>query len=514
MSDQPLCRLHVTTASSVSLFGGLAEQAASMLGVDAADATRLQTLTLEVAQAMVAEAFTDVEAIDMDLEVVRSAGGFKVVLHDRGAPLDLSRGGYPPRVADLVRLGFADGLDMTYEPRRGNRAVIKKNLTYASVGGDAEFVAAVEAESAAGADIATDEAGEPLLEIRAMEPGDALGVARLFFRCYGYSAAHSSLIYEPEKMAEYVAEGRHFGTLAVTPTGRVVAHVASDIERPDAVTGRIGLFVVDPDWRGLKLGSKVGLVHLQRLLARGIIGQFTEAVTVHTASQRPALATGAHEVGLLLAGQPPQLTFTGFEGTEGRRKSALMFFGSFGEVPHRTVHVPHVYRDIIERIYREANLPREVQSDFNPRQTEDRSETRLTITLSHETGVARIRVDGYGADFLEALQQQVSQLQLNRYDVIWVYFPLADPATSMYASGLQELGLSFCGVYPEYQDGDVLVLQSLNNVDIDPQDIQVASAMGEFIRDYVIADARKASDRVARHTRSRARMARIYEALE
>ncbi len=514
MSDQILCRLHVSTAHSVSLFGGMAESAATMLGVGAADATRLRALTLEVAEAMVREAFADADEIDMDLEVARSAGGFKLVLADRGAPLDLSRGGYPPRVADLVRLGFGDGLDMTYEPRKGNRAVISKNLSYHSIDADAEFVAGVEAESAASTDIPMNESGEPLLEIRAMEPGDSLRVARLFFRCYGYSAAYSTLVYEPEKMSEYVAAGRHFGTIALTPAGRVVAHVASEIERPEAVTGRIGLFVVDPDYRGFKIGTKVGLAHLTRLLERGIVGQFTEAVTVHTASQRPALATGAHEVGLLLAGQPPQLSFTGFEGTEGRRKSALMFFGRLGEVPHRTVHVPHVYREIIERIYQEADLPREVLSDFNARAVEDSAETRLTIKLSHETGVARIRVDRYGADFLETLQQQVGQLQLNRYDVILVYFPLSDPDTSMYASGLQELGLSFGGVYPEYGDGDVLVLQSLNNVDIDPDDIKVASPMGEYIRDFIISDARQASDRVARHTRSRARMARIYEVLE
>jgi serine/threonine-protein kinase RsbW len=514
MPDQILCRLHVSTATSVSLFGGLAESAATMLGVSASDATRLRTLTLEVAEAIVREAFAGTNEIDMDLEVARAAGGFKVVLTDRGAPLDLHHVGYPPRVADLVRLGFGDGLDITYEPRQGNRAVISKNLSYSSVDDDAEFVAGVEAESAASPDIPLNDAGDPVLEIRAMEPDDALGVARLFFRCYGYSAAYASLVYEPDKMSEYVAAGRHFGTLAVTPTGRVVAHVASEIERPEAVTGRIGLFVVDPDYRGFQIGTKVGLAHLSRLLERGIIGQFTEAVTVHTASQRPALATGGHEVGLLLAGQPPQLSFTGFDDTGGRRKSVLMFFGGFGQVPPRTVHVPHVYRDIIERIYREANLPREVLSDFNPRQAEEAANTRLTIKLSHETGVARIRVDSYGADFLETLQQQVSQLQVNRYDVTWVYFPLSDPATSMYASGLQELGLSFCGVYPEYQDGDVLVLQCLNNVDIDPEDIQVASPMGEFVRDFVIADSRSAADRVARHTRSRARMARIYEVLE
>lgn len=512
MVEASLCHLRITSREAISLLSAVAEDAAAMLGVPAVECAQLGTLTHEVAEAVVRDAFDGAADVDLDLAVERSAGGFTVVLTDHGAPLDFGKGGYPPRVADLVRLGFADGLDISYEPRRGNRSEIRKNLTYASLGADAEFAASVDAESAE--EIALDENGELLVDIRPMTDADVVGVARLFYRCYGYSAAYASLVYEPDRLAEYVEAGLHFATIAVTPSGRVVGHLSSEVEDPQAVTGRIGMLAVDPAYRRHHLAMRIGMVHITRLIARGIIGQFTEAVTVHLGSQRTALAGGAHEVGLMLAGQTADLEFQGFDSTAGHRKSVLLYYGGLEGHPHRSVYAPPAYADIVSRIYDETALPRTIHSAYDRQAGGSDEDSRFTVALSHETGVARIWVETYGEDFLTSLQQQVAQLQLNRYELILVHFPLGDPGTSLYASGLQELGLSFCGVYPEYRDGDCLVLQSLNNVDVDPDSINVASELGAYMKDFVIADYHRAFDIAAQRSRSRARMARIYEALD
>jgi hypothetical protein len=169
---------------------------------------------------------------------------------------------------------------------------------------------------------------------------------------------------------------------------------------------------------------------------------------------------------------------------------------------------------VVERIYDEGTLPRTVHSRYERQSSDAATDTGIRVSLSHETGVARIRVESYGTDFLSALQEHLRQLRLNRYDLIMVYLPMTDPATSHYGAGLHELGLSFCGVYPEYRDGDVLVLQSLNNVEVFPEEIKVASELGEFMRDFVVADYRLADDLAEQRSRSRAHMARIYEALD
>ena len=45
-------------------------------------------------------------------------------------------------------------------------------------------------------------------------------------------------------------------------------------------------------------------------------------------------------------------------------------------------------------------------------------------------------------------------------------------------------------------------------------EINVASDMGTYLRDFVLEDYRRAAERVAQRERSRAHMARIYEALD
>lgn len=512
MAETTLCRLAITSRAGVALTSGVVEQSADLLGLGAADRSRLGTLTHELVDAILREAFSGSDAIELELEVTRVTGAMRCVIKDRGAPMDFGRGGYPPRVADLIRLGFADTLDVKYEARRGNRTELTKHLTYTSLTSDADFAAAMAAEPTEEVPIGPD--GEAIVDIRPMTADDCVGLARLFYRCYGYSAAYASLIYEPERLAEYVEAGKHVATVAVAPSGRIVGHLASTIEDPTAVTGRVGYYAVDPACRQLNIGLRVAMVHIPRLLEMGIIGQFSETVTVHLGSQRSALHNGGHEVGLMLARQSADLDFQGFQEDQELRKAVVLFYIPLGVTPHRDVHVPPAYREVVARIYRDAGLDRGIVTDSTREAEGLATDSRFTINLRHDTGLAHLKVESYGPDFLVALQQQVAQFLLNRFDLILVYLPLGNPLTSYFGAGLQELGLSFCGVYPEYDDGDVLVLQHLNNVKIDPEQILVASPMGEFLREFALTDLHQADSRQAMLSRSRAHMARLFDAIE
>lgn len=509
MSD-PLCRLHVQSREAVALAPGLVEGSADMLGLATSDRVRLRALTVEVLEAVLRDAFGPEDQVDLDLEVLREPGAMRLIVRDRGAPLDFGAG-YPPRVADLIRLGFADGLTFANEGRAGNRTEISKHLTYEQVT-DEQFIAETEADMIPAPTLAED--GQVVVDIRPMTTDDVVGVARLFYRCYGYTVAYAPVVYEPERLAELVESGQHLATVAVSPEGHIVGHLSSEVHDPDATTGKIGLLAVDPVYRRHGLSLRIGFAHVTRLLELGFVGQYTEAVTVHLGSQKAALTGGGHEAGMLLAGQSNELDFRGFESDDKVRKAVMLFYGSFGKTPQRTSYVPPIYREVIERIYSVGNLPREVVADFERHPDVSGAQSRFRLNLRHETGLGFIYVEAYGEDFLESLQEQVKQLRMNRFELILVVLPLSDPATSYFGSGLQEIGLSFSGIYPEYDDGDVLVLQNLNNVEIRPEEINVASDMGEFLRDFVVEDYQRAGERVAQWERSRAHMARIYEALD
>lgn len=509
-ANDPLCRLHITSRDAVGLAPALVEAGGDLLGLYPRDRARLATLIVEVLDAILRDAYEPGEAVEVDVQMLRTPGALKVELRDKGAPLDFGTS-YPPRVADLIRLGFADDLAFVNEGREGNRTDIIKNLHYATISDDAEFIEETEQDPTPEPAIGED--GQVVVDIRPMTKDDVVGVARLFYRCYGYTIAYAPTVYEPERLAELVDSGRHLATVAVSPEGRIVGHLASEVHDPEAVTGKIGLLAVDPLYRRHNLAMRIGFMHVGRLVENGFVGQYTEAVTVHPGSQKAALRGGAHEVGMMLGAQSNDLDFKGFDADERVRKAVVLFYGSFGNSPERTVYVPPTYREVVQRIYDETTLPRTVQADFG-RPPEVPENARFRLRLGHDTGVAWVYVESYGDDFLASLQNQVQQLRLNRFELILVVLPLSDPATAYFGSGLQELGLSFAGLYPEYDNGDVLVLQSLNNVEVRPDEIIVASEMGEFVRDFVLSDYHRAADRMMQRDRSRAYLARIYEALQ
>ena len=510
--SEPLCRLQIQSRQAVSLAPGLVEDGADMLGLPAPDRVRLRALAVEVLEAVLDNAFEpDQEDVDLTLEINREPGVMKLVLKDRGAPLDFGSD-YPPRVADLVRLGFADGLVFSNEGRAGNRTEITKGLQYDTINDDAQFIAETEADPAVAPTIGED--GQVVVDIRAMTPQDVVGVARLFYRCYGYTVNYAPVVYEPQRLAERVQSGQHIATVAVSPQGRIVGHLASEVHRPGANTSKIGLLAVDPVYRKHQLSLRIGFAHITRLVELGFVGQYTEAVTVHAGSQKGALRGGGHETGMMLAAQSNELDFRGFDSDDRARKSLMLFYGSLGTTPHREVHVPATYREVVERIYREGNLPRTVHAEFARRVETSAGPSRFRLDLRHETGAALIFVESYGEDFLAGLDQHLRQLRLNRFELIVTTLPMSDPGTSHFGSGLREIGLSFAGIYPEYDNGDVLLLQSLNNVEVHPEEINVASELGEFLRDFVVDDARRAGDHTAQRQRSQADLARIYEALD
>lgn len=508
--NQPLCRLQLTSRASVDVAAGLIDSAADTLGLGAPARIRLQAFFLEVIGAVVRDAFTEGDEIDLDVEVYREAGTMRIELKDRGAPLDFGAGGYPPRVADLIRLGFADRLTFSSQGRAGNRTVITKELPFASV--DEAFIEETKASPPPAPQLGDD--GLAVLDIRAMTADDVVEVARLFYRCYGYSVAYAPVVYQPEKLRELIEAGQHIGTVAVAPDGTVIGHVATEVSGPDAIVGEVGLLAVDPQYRGHKVTMRMGLSHITRLYEGGFVGQYSHAVTVHTRSQKSALQAGGKECGLLVAAQSGDLEFRGFDTAEGQRKAVVVFYASFGNTPERVVYAPPTYAEFVQRLYAHASLPRKVVAHFERRPDVPDQTSQFSVALRHETGIARLVVRRFGRDFLESLQNQVQQFRINRFETIWLGFPMSDPLTAHFAAGLHELGLSFASVMPEYDDGDVMWLQHLNNVEVVPEDIRVVSDFGEELRSFVLADMQQAAERVAVRDRSRVHMSRIYEALD
>ena len=64
--------------------------------------------------------------------------------------------------------------------------------------------------------------------------------------------------------------------------------------------------------------------------------------------------------------------------------------------------------------------------------------------------------------------------------------PLCDPATQHYCATVEKMGFFFSGIIPELHDGDVLRLQYLNNITIDPRKVVIVTEFGCVLFNYVL----------------------------
>jgi hypothetical protein len=91
-----------------------------------------------------------------------------------------------------------------------------------------------------------------------------------------------------------------------------------------------------------------------------------------------------------------------------------------------------------------------------------------------------------GLDLEELVKFRLRELCLRKIDCIYIDLPLPHPATPKICASLEMIGFFFAGVIPEMSEGDVLCLQYLNNVDVDLENVQIASDFGKELLDYVI----------------------------
>ena len=129
-------------------------------------------------------------------------------------------------------------------------------------------------------------------------PGDALGLVRCVYRCYGYSYK-DSLLYEPRHIADGAARRPH-----ALGRRRHARRRPSSATAPPSSSARAipypeaGRLVVDPRYRGHHLAERLATARRElRRPEHGLPGIWAEAVTNHPSSQREMISLGGAEVG-------------------------------------------------------------------------------------------------------------------------------------------------------------------------------------------------------------------------
>ncbi|MEI6576011.1 MAG: ATP-binding protein [Bacteroidota bacterium] len=441
----------------------------------------IETVTEEACLNVIQHAFEPGDEGSFDLIVTRQPGRIVIAIEDKGLPFDSTvlesgeQGGLGLR---LMR-GFADEVKFYSMGRNGKRVEMVKYLPRedpASLMTDADRLVQENKEM-----LST----EPV-NFRMMTPADATGLTRCVYRTYGYSYG-SDYIYNPAEVREMLSSGIIESFLAVNSADETVGHLALIYHKLGAMVAESGQAVVDTRFRGRKLFEQLKIQLLQFAKDKGLYGVYSEATTAHPYSQKGNITLGAVETGFMLGFAPESVAIKTIEAaSKEMRLSGLFYFLKVNEEPMRTIYLPENHKTMIDRIISRIKMNRiygtpETPGVFN-RSTIIRSKIRP------EWGHAVINLSEYGDDFVSVMKTLLREIKNQKISAIFIDLPLCSPFTPHYYKELETLGFSFSCFVPEYEDGDVIRMQYLNNCVLDPSKISVAAEFGKELLAYIMDD--------------------------
>ncbi|KMY68927.1 hypothetical protein AAU61_04995 [Desulfocarbo indianensis] len=424
------------------------------------------------------EAVTNVIQHAFDLEgggvytliVSRWPGQVQVAIEDQGLPFDLEsfRTGDRTGLGHLLLRRYADEVRFYNRGAAGKRLEIFKHLPTDRP----ELFWEDEEREAGGPASASDEP----VEIRLLEPGETLALARAAYRAHGYAYAEEQ-VYYPDQMREMLESQRLVSAVAMTYGGEVAAHAALRLEEPQALAAETGLGLVDPRFRERGLLPQVLALVIEEARQRGLSGLWGLAGCAEPEMQEAALGLGFRETGLLLAAGPG--------AGEGRRQSGLLYYLTLEPGEERQVFAPPHHGGILRELYRACGLPRRLVAAGSAPALAGGS--LLDLKLQPEWGRAVLGVSRCGADLLEQISAELKGLKLRGLPCVYLDLPLHEPALPSLTPQLEMMGFFWAGLLPEAgPQGDVLRLQYLNNAEPEGGPCLV-SGLGRRLWDYVAA---------------------------
>jgi anti-sigma regulatory factor (Ser/Thr protein kinase) len=458
-------------------------------GLDEASVRDLELATEEACHNVIEHAYEPGEEGYYKVKIHREPTCFRITVRDEGMPFNLQRlnEDEPSDIGVRLMRACTDEIRSKYLGKKGKVVELVKNFPF-------ESVAEVETTSTIGMSSEVDLAPRSeKVTLRLMRSDETISLARLIYRVYGYTYPHED-IYYPEKFASLIESGLVTSCVAVNEEDEIVGHLGVFLETPEDHVGESALAAVDPRYRGRGLFPRMKKMMMGEVASKGILGLYSRAVTVHVASQKSNVKMGAKETGFVLAHSPPTAIFKKMktEVADIRRTVALFYVPV---VPDReqNVFLPHNHQEIINKIYKNAELPRMFKK-ADP-EVDLAHHSHIHSHVLPEMASAFLRVNKFGVDFIDELRLQVQDLKERKVELIVLDLPLKDPGTAILCPEIENMHFFFCGIMPEFLDGDSIRLQYLNNVAFDPESVDVYSEFAQEIFDYVVGEWKKNTGR-------------------
>ena len=327
------------------------------------------------------------------------------------------------------------------------------------------------------------------LEVRKMEPKDAEGLIQCVYRCYG-SSYPNPILYDPQKLDAALSEGLLHSVVALDTEGELIGHCALSFDEPSDPVPEAGKLLVDPSYRGHHISDKLSKVRHQEALKLGIPGYWSACVTNHPFSQDEIIATGGHETGLLINGQPSSVHMEGLNNIADVRHSLIPFFVPLIKDQSLEVFLPKHHHAFFESLCINLGLTRSIGTTSASQVAANKGRISTSIGGTDAVEYLHIQIDGF--DVIDSISDQINKSTALKPPVIYIDIPIHHPDSVQLIEQLEGLGFFWGAWLPHFSaDGDVLRLQKLIDTRIDSQDIVCARAAGEACKTYVMAEQKR-----------------------
>jgi anti-sigma regulatory factor (Ser/Thr protein kinase) len=458
---------------------------AKLFGFTDPDLLKLELATEEAVLNTIENSFDENELGSFDIRVVYRPGVFVITIDDQGIPTDttLLEKKENAALGLLLMRNLADEFNIINLGRAGKRTELVKYLPETSI---SEILKSDEPQAQpTGEDVPLS---APV--IRLIHPDDAPDLSRLAYRVYGYT--YASVFYYPEKIRELIENGLLQSAVSVNENGEIVGNLSLFFEHNGAPVADSGAAMVDPRYRGHSLFKEMKKFLKAHAIATGMYGLYSEAVTIHSFTQQGNLSLGAKETGVMLAYASENVTFKKINNDKlsEQRQAVALFYLKTNNEPHRTVYLNEKFYPVLKKIYDHLDLDREIHlvpDQVTPLAPLPLSE--ISTTVKPDLNIAVIGVVNIGQDAFNLIYRQLRELCIKKIETIYVEIPMDKPEAAVLCRDLNKAGFMLSGIVPELRNGDVLKMQYLNNVYVDPSKIVIVSELtrellNEIMKDY------------------------------
>lgn len=319
------------------------------------------------------------------------------------------------------------------------------------------------------------------ISIRKFIPEDGEGITALFREVYGNHYL-DPVVYDPKMLVEKNNSKMIMSVVAKDQFGKVVGHVAAVCRDVEHGVYEMAQGAVHPKTRGRSILSEMlsfSLDLVENFQSCNVL--YAEPVTNHVFTQKPLIAAGFRDTGILYNFVPGEM----MQQEEGKQLSVaiLMQFRPRKDRSAREVHLPARYIEIAEAIYGSLKLGRTILTD-GIADGANRMHCRFNVQENTDMGCVKIYVTAPGKNINEVNGVANRALSSRSFRLVHCYVPIKYPESINTVNDLQNVGFTFGAILPNWWGDDVILMQK--TADTETSNIPlIYSEIGKRIKKHI-----------------------------